>query len=43
MDGGSDDVLSIGGETRMGISGSVGSASVTIVSGARVKLAQGKA
>ena len=42
-DGGSDDVLSIGGETGMGISGSVWSASVTVVSGAQLILVQGKA
>ena len=43
IDGGSDDVLSIGGETGMGILGSVGSASVTVVSGAQLMLAQGNA
>ena len=42
IDGGSDDVLSIGGETGMGISGSVESASVTVVSGAQLMLAQEK-
>ena len=43
MDGSSNDVLSIGGETGMGISGSLGSASAAVVSGARLMLAQGKA
>ena len=42
MDEGSDDVLSIGGETGTGISGNVGSASVTVVSGAQLTLVQGK-
>ena len=42
MDGGSNDVLSIGGETGMGISGNVGSASVAVVSGAQLMLAQEK-
>ena len=40
-DGDSDDVLSTGGETGTEISGSVGSASVTIVSGEKLMLAQG--
>ena len=43
MDAGSDDVLNIGSETGMGVSGSVGFASVTVVSGAQLMLAQGKA
>ena len=43
MDGGSDNVSSIGGETGMGISGRVGSASVTVISGAQLMLAQGRA
>ena len=43
MDGASDDLLSIGGEAGMRISVSVGSVSVTIVSGAQLMLAQGNA
>ena len=43
MDAGSDDVLNIGSETGMGVSGRVGFASVTVVSGAQLMLAQGKA
>ena len=39
-DGDSDDVFSTGGETVTEISGIVGSASVTIVSGAQLMLAQ---
>ena len=41
MDGNSDDVLSIGGEAGTEISGSVGSASVMVVSGVQLVLAQG--
>ena len=41
MDGDSDDVLSIGGEAGTEISGSVGSASAIIVSGAQLMLEQG--
>ena len=43
MDEGSDDMLSIGGGTGMGISGRVGSTSVTMVSGAQLMLVHGKA
>ena len=42
MDGDSDDMLSIGGETGMEISKSFRSASVTVISGAQLMLAHEK-